>query len=230
MKALVVDDDFALADVISFALRRSGYEIVLAHDGITALERWENDQPDIIILDLNLPKLDGFGVCQRIRAKAKTPIIVLSVRNSEDDIVEGLQLGADDYMTKPFSPRQMLARVEAVLRRSTLDRPIPQPINCGLLKLDPARHEVCLSGECVAKLTQLECRLLEVLMINHNQVLVADMLIDQIWGPAGGDRSMLKQLIYRLRQKVEKDPSNPAYIATIPGVGYLLDCGNEEVS
>ena len=224
MKALVVDDDFALADVVSFALRRAGYEITQAHDGLTALERWENDQPDIIILDLNLPKLNGFGVCQRIRAKAKTPIIVLSVRGGEDDIVEGLQLGADDYMTKPFSPRQMLARVEAVLRRSTLNQPSPQPINCGMLKLDPARHEVYYNEESVAKLTQLECRLLEVLMINHNQVLLADMLIDQIWGPAGGDRSMLKQLVYRLRQKIEDDPSNPEYIGTIPGVGYLLHC------
>jgi DNA-binding response OmpR family regulator len=225
-KALVVDDDFALADVISFALRRVGYEIVLAHDGIAALECWENEAPDIIILDLNLPRLDGFGVCQRIRAKAKTPIIILSVRDKEDDIVEGLQLGADDYMTKPFSPRQMIARVEAVLRRSTANQPAPQPIDCGCLKLDPARHEVYRKEKCVAKLTQLECRLLEVLMINHNQVLLADMLIDQVWGPAGGDRSMLKQLIYRLRQKIEVDPSTPEFIGTIPGAGYLINCGN----
>ncbi len=118
MKALVVDDDLALADVVAFTLRRAGFEVITAHDGLTAIDRWQAESPDLILLDLNLPRLDGLNVCQRVRAQDNTPIIILSVRGEEDDIVRGLQLGADDYIVKPFSPRQMVARVEAVLRRS----------------------------------------------------------------------------------------------------------------
>ena len=118
MKALIVDDDRVLADVVAFTLRREGFEIVMAYDGATALQRWSNEKPDLVVLDVNLPKLDGFAVCRRIREQADTPIILLTVRGEEDDVVRGLELGADDYITKPFSPRQLVARTQAVMRRA----------------------------------------------------------------------------------------------------------------
>ncbi|HZD55631.1 MAG TPA: response regulator transcription factor [Anaerolineales bacterium] len=222
MKALIIDDDLALADVVSFALRRAGFEVIKAYDGQAALDRWEADSPDLIILDLNLPKLDGLSVCRRIRALSDTPIIMLTVRGDEDDIVEGLKLGADDYMVKPFSPRQLVARAEAVLRRFGNLPTSAGPLTAGDLTLDTSRCTVFRAGELVAKLTRLECRLLEILLLNRGQVLSTDGLIDHIWGPSGGDRDMLKQLVYRLRRKIEDSPSNPAYIETIPGVGYSL--------
>ncbi|MBT3390728.1 MAG: response regulator transcription factor [Chloroflexi bacterium] len=222
MKALVVDDDLALADVVSFTLRRGGYEVVAAHDGLTALERWESESPDIIVLDLNLPKLDGWEVCRRIRLQDNTPIIMLTVRGGEDDIVQGLKLGADDYIVKPFSPRQLLARVEAVLRRSSIAALTPGPLSAGSLTLDISRHQITRDDELLAKLTPLENRLLEVLMINQGQVLTAESLIDHVWGPGMADKAMLKQLIYRLRNKIEFDSSAPRCLETVPGVGYSL--------
>jgi DNA-binding response OmpR family regulator len=222
MKVLVVDDDLALADVVAFILRRAGLDVLLAHDGLAALERWESESPDLVILDLNLPKLDGLKVCQRIRAQADTPIIILSVRGEEDDVVQGLKLGADDYIVKPFAPRQMLARLEAVLRRSKAAPITAEPLDCGDLTLDPSRLEVYWAGELVARLTQLESRLLSVLMLNQGQVIPADTLIDRVWGPAGGDRAMLKQLVYRLRRKLETCPADAARVETVAGAGYSL--------
>lgn len=222
MKALVVDDDLALADVVSFTLRKAGYEVILAHDGLVALERWRNDEPDLIILDLNLPKLDGFSVCKQIRAEDDTPIIILSVRGEDDDIVTGLKLGADDYIVKPFSPSQMVARAEAVLRRVGDPRPSPGQLIVGSIGLDLSRCKVSCRQELIAKLTPLECRLLEILMLNHDQVMLADTLIDQVWGPSGGDKDMLKQLVYRLRHKIEVCPSKLMFIETVSGVGYSL--------
>lgn len=220
MKTLIVDDDLALADVVSFTMRRAGFEVIMAHDGQAALKRWEDEAPDLIILDLNLPKLDGLKVCERIRSEADTPIIILSVRGEEDDVVRGLELGADDYIVKPFSPRQLVARAEAVLRRATSAPVQHGPLSAGDLTLDIMRNELTRDGDVVAKLTRLECKLLEVLMLNQGQVLLADTLIDSVWGPSGGDRMMLKQLVYRLRRKIEVDPSNPTYLNTITGVGY----------
>jgi DNA-binding response OmpR family regulator len=223
MRILVVDDDLALADVIAFILRRAGYEAILAHDGLAALERWQTESPDIVLLDLNLPKLDGLKVCQRIRAQASTPIIILSVRGDEDDVVQGLKLGADDYIVKPFAVRQMLARIEAVLRRAKAPPTVPEPLCNGKMTLDLSRLEIYYGKELVAKLTHLECRLLEALLLHKGQVIPADTLIDRVWGPAGGDRAMLKQLIYRLRRKVEATPASPFRIEAVAGVGYSLE-------
>jgi DNA-binding response OmpR family regulator len=222
MKALVVDDDLDLADVVAFTLRRAGFEIILAHDGQAALDRWQSESPDLIILDINLPKLDGIKVCQRIREQSDTPIIMLTVRGDEDDIVRGLEIGADDYIVKPFSPRQLVARAEAVLRRAGSPQVISGPITVGDLTLDPTRNEVRCCDDIVAHLTPLESRLMEVLMINRSQVMLPDSLIDHVWGPANGDRVMLKQLVYRVRRKIEKDPSQPVYLQTVQGVGYTL--------
>ncbi|MGD8491268.1 MAG: response regulator transcription factor, partial [Anaerolineae bacterium] len=138
MKALIVDDDRVLADVLAFTLRREGFEVVLAHDGEAGFQRWADEEPDLVVLDVNMPRLDGFAVCRRIRAQADTPIILLTVRGEEDDIVHGLGLGADDYITKPFSPRQLVARAHAVLRRAGKTT-APAIRQAGELALDPSR-------------------------------------------------------------------------------------------
>jgi len=221
MKALVVDDDRVLADVVAFALRREGFQVIQAYDGLVALQRWSEENPDLIVLDINLPKMDGYSVCQRIRRVADTPIIMLTVRNEDSDVVHGLELGADDYITKPFSPRQLVARVHAVLRRTSLS-PAPAPRKVGGLLLVPNRREVNLPQGATVSLTPLEGRLLEYMMINAAQVLTADTIIDHVWGPQGGDRDMLRQLIHRLRNKIEPDPAQPTYIITISGYGYGL--------
>jgi DNA-binding response OmpR family regulator len=222
MKALIVDDDLALVDVIDFTLRRAGFTTVFAHDGATALSRWESESPDLIILDWNLPKLNGLEVCRRIRAQADTPIIILSVRSSEDDVVKGLEIGADDYIIKPFSPRQLVARAEALLRRAKVSYYSAEPISTGKLTLDASRSQVTVNDGPLIKLTKLESRLLEILMLNNGMVLSVDTLIDHIWGPAGGERTMVKQLVYRIRKKIESDPADPQFIETIGGVGYSL--------
>jgi DNA-binding response OmpR family regulator len=228
LKALVVDDDLALADVVSFTLRKAGYEVIVAYDGLVALDRWRTDLPDLIILDLNLPKLDGMSVCRQIRAQDDTPIIILSVRGEEDDIVTGLKVGADDYIVKPFSPRQLVARAEAVLRRVGDTHPSPGHLTIGDLNLDLSRCKVSCREEFIAKLTPLECRLMEILMLNHGQVMLTDTLIDQVWGPQGGDKDMLKQLVYRLRHKIEVCPSKLMFIETVSGVGYSLNVAFNE--
>jgi DNA-binding response OmpR family regulator len=227
MKALIVEDDLVLADVISFTLRRAGFEVVSAHDGITGIERWQTEAPDLIILDVKLPKLDGMAVCKRIRAQSNTPIIILSVQSADEDVVTGLELGADDYIAKPFSPIQLVARAKAVLRRAGVT-PSLGTLMAADLTLDLSRREVHRANQEPVQLTQLECRLLEVLMLNGGQVLPADSLINSIWGVDGGDRVMLKQLIHRLRQKIESAPSSPRYIETVPGIGYALVVGTPE--
>jgi len=222
MKALVVDDDLALADVLSFTLRRAGFEVIAAHDGFTALERWQTENPDIVILDWNLPRLNGLTVCQRIRSQADTPIIILSVRNEEDDIVDVLHVGADDYIVKPFSPRQLVARVEAVMRRSGASHPSPEPLGFGDLHLNLSRREIHYQGIFISRLTPLECRFMETIMINPSQVIPYDTFIDHLWGSGGGDRGMLKQLVYRLRRKFESLPEGTAIIETVQELGYTL--------
>lgn len=222
MKALIVDDDLALADVVSFTLRRAGFDVAVAHDGMAAVERWQLEQPDFIILDLNLPKLSGLEVCQRIRSESDVPILILSVRGDDDDIVTGLAQGADKYIVKPFSPRQLVAHIEALLRRSGSPNPAPDRFTVGDMTMDPARSEVYVAGELRAHLTRLENELLQTLMLNRDQVLAADTLIDHVWGQGGGSRAMLKQLVYRLRRKIEKEAEGCPHIEAVPGVGYSL--------
>ena len=219
MQALVVDDDRVLADLVGFTLRHEGFQVSLAYDGQSALQKWRDEQPDLIILDLNLPKVDGFTVCRRIRAEADTPIIMLTVRGEEDDIVRGLELGADDYIPKPFSPRQLVARVKAVLRRAG-EKHVPAVHRVGELTLDADRRELRIGTDKAIFLTPLENRLLRYLMINAGHVLSSEAIIAQVWGLEGGDRDMLRQLISRLRRKIEPDPSQPTYIENVPGLGY----------
>jgi DNA-binding response OmpR family regulator len=226
MKILVVDDDRVLADVVAFTLRREGFEVIQAYDGAAGLQRWADDQPDLLILDVNMPKMDGFEVCRRIRAQANTPIILLTVRGEDDDIVSGLEIGADDYIVKPFSPRQLAARVKAIIRRVG-GQTMPLTFQVRDLKFVPGKRQVVLGSEGgPISLTPLENQLLECLAVNAGQVLTFDMIIDHVWGPAGADRDMLRQLVRRLRSKIEPNPSEPTYIQTIPGLGYGLIKGN----
>lgn len=227
MKVLVVDDDRVLADLVSFTLRRSGYEAVIANDARSALQRWLEDQPDFLILDINLPGTpelqDGFAICRRIRSESDIPIILLTVRGEEKDIVFGLEAGADDYILKPFSPRQLVARMQAVMRRShATSNSRPTKFSVEGLEFNPKLREVSLSKESPRSLTQLESKLLEALMLNAGQALTFDDLISDVWGPGGGTAEMLRQLVRRLRSKVEKDPTNPHYIQNLPGLGYAF--------
>lgn len=226
MKALVVDDDLVLADLVAFTLRKEGFQVIQAHDAISALQRWQEEKPDIVILDVNLPKTiphsDGFTILQRIREKANTPIILLTVRGEEDDIVHGLKLGADDYVVKPFSPRQFNARVQAVMGRSQRG-PEASMLKVGILALDTDRREVRIQDGLPIPLTDLENRLLEYLMLHAGHILTMQDLIFHLWGPGGGDRDMLRQLVRRLRVKIEPDTSQPIFIETIPAKGYGLN-------
>lgn len=227
MKILVVEDDRVVADLITFTVRRAGYEAVMANDAVSALRRWQEDQPDLILLDINLPGTpelkDGFAICRYIRRESDLPILLLTVRGEEDDIVNGLEAGADDYVLKPFSPRQLVARIQAVLRRANA-RGSARPVTFSVKGLDfnPKLREVRLANGDVAALTSLESRLLEALMLNEGQVLTIDDLISDTWGAGGGTSEMLRQLVRRLRAKVEPDPANPRYIHNIPGLGYTL--------
>lgn len=222
MKALVVDDDRVIADLLAFTLRREGFQVVLAHDGETAVQRWQAERPEVIFLDVNLPGRDGFSVCRHIRqTDNQTLIFMLTVRNEDDDVVQGLEVGADDYIQKPFSPRQLVARLQAVLRR-TGKVVTPAVRQAGALRLDPTRREVQIDDGPPISLTQLETRLLDYLMNNAGHVLTNEALISHIWSADGGNREMLRQLVRRLRSKIEPDPAAPTYIETIPGLGYGL--------
>ncbi|HRC84051.1 MAG TPA: response regulator transcription factor [Thermoanaerobaculia bacterium] len=222
MKLLVVDDDADLRALIAFALRQAGFLVVEAADGQAALEVFEREEPALLILDVNLPRLDGFEVCRRLRAVSKVPILFLTVRGSEEDLVQGLDLGADDFLTKPFSPRTLLARVRALLRRAGFvgeSRPA-----AGDFSLDPDSQSVALKGGSALRLTRLEYRLLQFLLAHAGRPLPPERLLSHVWGYRGrGDRQLLKQLVHRLRQKLEADPARPRYLLTVPGVGYQLE-------
>ncbi len=226
MKVLVVEDDLALSDVVSFTLRRAGYEVVTAYDGLAAVEAFEQSPSDLILLDLNLPRLDGMGVCRKVRSISDVPIIILSVRASDEAVVRGLEMGADDYMVKPFSPAQLVARIRAVMRRVGVSA-APAELTVAGLALDRSRGEVLRGDESApVRLTGLEQKLLEAMMLQPGQVIPSDALINTVWGPEGGDRTMLKQLVYRLRSKIEVDASKPVYIETVPGIGYAFNPPN----
>lgn len=221
MRVLVVDDDIQLASLVAFTLRREGYQVLTAHDGAAGLAVWVAEQPELVVLDVNLPKMDGYAVLKHIREQGATPVIMLTVRGEEEDMVHGFGLGADDYITKPFSPRNLLARVRAVLRRSQPHA--PQALSLNEFELDLNRQEVRRSDGVTTKLTPLEFRLLHYLVINQGQVLPTESLIQHIWGyDDGGGRTLLKQLIRRLRLKIEPDPTSPHLIETVAGVGYAF--------
>lgn len=228
MKVLVVDDDRVVADLVAFTVRRAGYEAILASDAASTLRRWQEDQPDLIILDINLPGTsqlkDGFAICKHIRSQSDVPIILLTVRGEENDIVHGLEAGADDYVLKPFSPRQLVARVQAVMRRghSLENASRHAKLSIDGMDFNPKIREVSLPNGNTKSLTALESRLLEYLMLNAGHILTTSDLISDVWGASGGNSEMLRQLVRRLRAKIEEDPTKPFYIQNLPGLGYAF--------
>lgn len=220
-KILVVDDDLALSDVLAFALHRAGFEVSNVHDGVSALEHFSKEGADLIVLDWGLPRLDGLEVCTRIRAESDVPIVMLTVRDTDDNVIAALDAGADEYIVKPFSPRQLIARIRALLRRTSKEA--QEMLQVGTLVMDPQRREVRCGDAEPVRLTPLEGRLLIALMQNPDRVMNNDTLIVRVWGQAGATNEMLKQLVYRLRNKLEPDSASPTLIETIPNAGYLLN-------
>jgi DNA-binding response OmpR family regulator len=227
VKILVVDDDLELSSLIGYALRQAGYMVVEAGDGVAALAAFERESPALVILDVNLPRLSGLEVCRKIRAASRVPVMMLTVRSAEEDQVQALDLGADDYLTKPFRPRTLLARVRALLRRAGEEKPMP--LAAGDLSLDLELQSVSVRGAGPVRLTRLELRLLQILLANAGHTLPAERLLAHVWGSRGsGDRQLLKQLVHRLRQKIEADAAEPRYLVTVSGVGYVLRVTGEE--
>ena len=220
MKLLVVDDDADMLAVVSFALRQAGFPVVGAHSYGTGLAAFHDERPDLAILDINLPGGSGFELCGLLRKQSNAPIMMLTARGEEADLVRALGLGADDYLTKPFSPRTLVARVKALLRRAGHEG--SSPTRAGDLVLD-AEQLLLRMGEREVKVTPLESRLLQLLLANAGQVVHTDRLLVHVWGHrGGGDRQLLKQLVHRLRQKIGDDPEQPRWLGNIPSVGYML--------
>lgn len=223
MKVLLVDDDADLLDVTAYALRREGFNVILAGDGPHALRRWQADAPDVVVLDVGLPRMSGFEVCHQIRQNSSTPVILLTALTEEQHIVQGFRLGADDYVTKPFSPRQLTMRIQAVLRRgSTMGQVEPARQICvGDLVLDAESHEVHRGGLQV-ELTPMEFRILYLLANNLGRVVTSTRLVDYAWGYDGGDPSLLKTHISHIRTKLGLPARGPGGIEVLPTVGYRL--------
>ena len=226
-KVLVVEDEPSLVEALEFGLAEEGFEVVSVNDGEAALAVFERERPDMVLLDLMLPTLSGTEVCKRIRVRSRTPIIMLTARDAEVDKVVGLEVGADDYVTKPFSMRELLARVKAVLRRSGDERADDgtKVAEVSGVRVDPERYEVSVRGQ-TAELPPKEFSLLELLVRNAGRVLTRELLIDRIWGADYvGDTKTLDVHIKRLRGKVEQDPRDPQLIQTVRGVGYKFRDG-----
>jgi len=224
MRVLIADDDSFHVDLTTYALRRQGIQVVSAATGAQALKLCEHDQPDLILLDVGLPALDGFEVCRRIRENHSTPIIMLSSHAGEEDIVQGLRVGADDYVTKPFSARELIARIEAVLRRSkvsSLERSLGE-VEVGSLTLDVDRHEVRRDGETVL-LTPLEFRILHLLGMNAGRVITYSRLLEYAWGYDVDDPGLLRSHIYHIRTKLKLPKQGPGAIRSVSGIGYRLN-------
>jgi len=223
-RILVVDDELPIVELLSYNLKRANYEVLIARDGEEALRIARQEQPDLVVLDLMLPKLDGLEVCRTLRREREVPIIMLTARDGEVDRVVGLELGADDYVVKPFSVRELLARVRNVLRRSA-----PKPAEAGRevvrvspLTVDPGRHEACL-GDVLLELTALEFELLYTLARHAGQVLRREQLLEQVWQYADtGDVRLVDTAVKRLRKKLRQAAPESELLVTVRGVGYKL--------
>ena len=225
-KVLIVDDEEHIVELLQFNLVNAGYKVITANNGLDALKKVKENKPDLLLLDLMLPGMDGLDVCKEIKRDketSKTSIIMLTAKSEELDKILGLELGADDYITKPFSIRELLARVKAVLRRSSSDEISEQIYEIGRLKVDFERHEVLINNEKV-ELTLKEFELLEILIKNKGKILRRETLLDKVWGYEyiGETRTVDVHIRY-LRKKVEDDDKNPKFIETIRGVGYRFN-------
>ena len=227
-RILVVEDEESLSEAIAFLLSKEGFEVEIAATGPAAIEKFELTGADLILLDLMLPGLSGTEVCRQIRAKSSVPIIMLTAKDSEIDKVVGLELGADDYVTKPYSSRELIARIRAVLRRGEMVESTGEVgvLTVGPVRLDIDRHVITVNGLPVS-LPLKEFELLEFLMRNAGRVLTRMQLIDRVWGSDYvGDTKTLDVHIKRLRAKIEKDPANPEFIQTVRGMGYKMERSN----
>jgi len=222
---LVVEDEQSLREPLVYILQREGFDVLEAVDGPSALLQWQNNSPDLILLDLMLPGMSGVDVCREIRTRSSVPIIMVTAKDSEVDKVVGLEIGADDYVVKPYSTRELLARIKAVLRRGAVADPneIRTVLESGPVRLDTERHAVTVNGKPVT-LPLKEFELLEYLMDNTNRVLTRGQIIDRVWGSNYyGDTKTLDVHVKRIRSKIEPDPANPKFIMTIRGLGYKFE-------
>jgi two-component system, OmpR family, response regulator RegX3 len=224
-RVLVVEDEESFSDALSYMLRKEGFEVAVASTGPTALVEFDRNGADIVLLDLMLPEMSGTEVCRQLRQKSHVPIIMVTARDTEIDKVVGLEIGADDYVTKPFSPRELVARIRAVLRRNASE-PVEAEtptLAAGPVRMDVERHVVTVSGDTVA-LPLKEFELLELLLRNAGRVLTRGQLIDRVWGADYvGDTKTLDVHVKRLRSKIEPEPSSPRYILTVRGLGYKFE-------
>ncbi len=221
-RILIVEDEGSLADSVRYNLEREGFVVTVASDGRRALERFRAEPPALVILDLMLPEISGLDLCRTIRAESDVPIIMVTAKDSEADKVAGLELGADDYVTKPFSVRELVSRVRALLRRTRV-RPDGVPLDVligGPVEMDVVRHEVVVGGEA-ASFPPKEFELLETFLRRKGRLLTRDFLIEEVWGTDYfGDTKTLDVHVKRLRKKIETDPHNPSHLVTVRGLGY----------
>jgi two-component system response regulator RegX3 len=220
-RVLIVEDEPALAETISYNLEREGYRVDVALDGRKGMEQFRTGNPNLVLLDLMLPEMPGLDLCRMIRADSTVPIIMLTAKDSEADKVAGLELGADDYLTKPFSMRELVSRVRAQLRRAGMSPSEPERVLVGGgIEVDPERHEVRVSGSDV-QLTPKEFAILHLLMDRKGRLLTRDFLMDEVWGSDYvGDGKTLDVHIKRIREKVEPDSHHPKHVVTVKGLGY----------
>lgn len=224
MKILVADADREMVDLLSYWFKGYGYHVVPAFDGLQAIKRWRETVPDLVILDLDMPKLNGFEVCRQMRSETNAPILMLAAQGCEDDEIRALEMGADDYVRKPCSLRRLHARVQAIIRRSASAESMTHSymVTAGPVTLDTVYHEVTRDGVKV-RLTPKESRLLHVLMIHAGEVLLTDTVLSRVWDyEEEVSSSLVRAHIHHLRQKVEPDVNNPQLIITVPGVGYAF--------
>ena len=225
-KVLIVDDEKNIVDILKFNLKKEGFDTIEAYDGEKAIELALSEKPDLILLDVMLPKTDGFTVCRKLRQSISTPILMLTAKEEEVDKVLGLELGADDYITKPFSQRELMARVKANIRRTSLedsDTAVGSIIKCGGVVIDADRYEIKRDDETI-ELTLREFELVKFLAIHHGQIFSRENLLEKVWGyEYYGDVRTVDVTIRRVREKLEKDPSNCEYIMTKRGVGYYFN-------
>ena len=222
-RVLVVEDEESYSDALAYMLRKEGFEVAIAADGNAALAEFDRNGADIVLLDLMLPGIPGTEVCRQIRATSSVPVIMVSAKDDEVDKVVGLELGADDYVTKPYSPRELVARIRAVLRRGAEPEAATSALEAGPVRMDVERHVVTVDG-AEQKLPLKEFELLEMFLRNPGRVLTRGQLIDRVWGSDYvGDTKTLDVHVKRLRAKLEPDPSEPKYLVTVRGLGYKLD-------
>ena len=222
-RVLVVEDEESFSDALSYMLRKEGFEVSVASTGTSALTQFDRTGADIVLLDLMLPEMSGTEVCRQLRQRSAVPIIMVTARDSEIDKVVGLEIGADDYVTKPYSPRELVARIRAVLRRGQDAELVPDVIEAEGVRMDVERHVVTVDGAGV-QLPLKEFELLELLLRNAGRVMTRGQLIDRIWGADYvGDTKTLDVHIKRLRTKIEDDPGQPTHLITVRGLGYKFD-------